>query len=68
MQGRPTEVATVVGALRKLVAALCLALVALLMAAWDEPVLGFFPIAAAVVVAWAIGEYVTNVVWKAGQR
>ena len=31
------------------------------MAAWEEPVWGFFPIAAAVVVAWAIGEYLTDV-------
>lgn len=34
------------------------------MAAWDEPVWGFFPIAAAVVVAWAVGEYITDVVWR----
>lgn len=34
------------------------------MAIWDEPVWGFFPIAAAVVVAWAIGEYITDAVWK----
>lgn len=38
------------------------------MAIWDEPVWGFFPIAAAVLVAWAIGEFVTNVVWKAGKH
>lgn len=38
------------------------------MVIWDEPVLGFFPILAAVVVAWAIGEYVTGVVWKARER
>lgn len=38
------------------------------MAMWDEPVLGFFPIAIAVVVAWAIGEYVTGVLWKARER
>ncbi len=38
------------------------------MASWDEPVLGFFPIAVAVVVAWAIGEYITDVVWKGKQR
>ena len=38
------------------------------MAAWDEPVLGFFPIAAAVVAAWAIGEYITDVVWKERKR
>jgi hypothetical protein len=38
------------------------------MAIWDEPVLGFFPILVAVVVAWAIGEYVTGVVWKARER
>jgi hypothetical protein len=38
------------------------------MAAWDEPVLGFFPIAVAVVVAWAIGEYITDVVWKEKNR
>jgi hypothetical protein len=34
------------------------------MAIWDEPVWGFFPILAAVLVAWAVGEYVTNVNWK----
>ena len=39
----------------------------IMMAVWGEPVWGFFPIAAAVVVAWAIGEYVTDVVWKAGR-
>jgi len=38
------------------------------MAIWEEPVWGFFPIAAAVVLAWAIGEYVTDVVWKARHR
>jgi hypothetical protein len=38
------------------------------MAAWDEPVIGFIPIAAAVVVAWAVGEYITDVVWKGKQR
>ena len=32
----------------------------ILMAAWDQPVWGFFPILAAVVVAWAIGEYLTD--------
>lgn len=37
------------------------------MAIWDEPVWGFFPIAAAVVVAWAIGEAITDRVWKVGQ-
>lgn len=41
---------------------------ALGMAIWGEPVLGFFPIAVAVIVAWGIGEYVTDVVWKARQR
>jgi len=41
---------------------------ALLMAEWGEPVWGFFPVAIAVVVAWAIGEYVTDVVWKAGRK
>ena len=40
----------------------------LAMAEWDEPVLGFFPIAAAVLVAWIIGEYITDKVWKAGGR
>jgi hypothetical protein len=40
----------------------------ILMATWDEPVLGFFPIAVAVVVAWAIGEYITDVVWKEKNR
>ena len=40
----------------------------ILMAAWGEPVLGFFPIAVAVVVAWAVGEYITDVVWKAGRK
>jgi hypothetical protein len=38
------------------------------MAAWEEPVWGFFPIAAAVVVAWAIGEYITDVVWREKNR
>jgi hypothetical protein len=41
---------------------------ALLMAEWDEPVWGFFPILAAVLVAWAIGEYVTEVIWGAGRE
>jgi hypothetical protein len=31
------------------------------MAIWDEPVWGFFPIAIAVVVAWSVGEYLTDV-------
>ncbi len=35
------------------------------MAELDEPFWGFFPIAAAVVGAWAIGEFVTDFVWKA---
>lgn len=34
------------------------------MAAWDRPVLGFFPIAVAVVLAWMIGEYITDVWWR----
>ena len=38
------------------------------MAIWDQPLWGFFPIAIAVVGAWAIGEYITDVVWKAGHR
>jgi hypothetical protein len=38
------------------------------MASWEKPVWGFFPIAAAVVGAWAIGEYITDVVWKAGRK
>jgi hypothetical protein len=38
------------------------------MAIWDEPVWGFFPIAFAVLVAWAIGEYITETVWKAKNR
>jgi hypothetical protein len=38
------------------------------MAEWDEPVLGFFPIAGAVVLAWMIGEFVTEKVWRAGGR
>jgi hypothetical protein len=38
------------------------------MAAWEEPLWGFFPIAAAVVVAWAIGEYITDVVWREKNR
>ena len=38
------------------------------MAAWEEPVWGFFPIAAAVVVAWAVGEYITDVVWREKNR
>ena len=37
----------------------------IMMAVWGEPVWGFFPIFAAVVVAWTIGEYVTDVVGKA---
>jgi hypothetical protein len=40
----------------------------ILMATWEEPVLGFFPIAVAVVAAWAIGEYITDVVWKEKNR
>ena len=36
------------------------ALLAVAMAAWDEPVIGFFPILIAVFAAWAIGEYLTN--------
>jgi hypothetical protein len=35
-------------------------ILSLLMAAWEQPVWGFLPIVAAVVVAWAIGEYVTG--------
>jgi hypothetical protein len=42
--------------------------IAIGMAEWEEPVLGFFPIAIAVLVAWAIGEYITDVVWKAGRK
>ena len=38
------------------------------MAIWDEPVLGFIPIVLGVIAAWAIGEYITDVVWKAGRR
>jgi len=38
------------------------------MAIWDEPVWGFFPILAAVVAAWAIGEYVTDNVWNKEER
>jgi hypothetical protein len=34
------------------------------MAAWGKPVWGFFPILAAVIAAWAVGEYVTDVIWK----
>ncbi len=30
------------------------------MAEWDQPLWGFFPILAAVVVAWAIGESVSR--------
>ncbi|HLF78046.1 MAG TPA: hypothetical protein VJB57_11225 [Dehalococcoidia bacterium] len=30
------------------------------MAIWDEPVWGFFPIIVAVVVAWGIGEFLTD--------
>ena len=37
----------------------------ILMAEWDKPVWGFFPIAAAVVGAWAVGEAITEVLWKA---
>lgn len=37
---------------------------ALGMAEWGEPVWGFFPIVLAVLVAWAVGEYVTEVIWK----
>ena len=44
------------------------AALALGMAEWDEPVWGFFPIAFAVVVAWMIGEFITEKVWKAGDR
>ncbi len=42
--------------------------VAVLMADVDEPVLGFFPIAGAVIAAWVIGEYVTEVIWKGDRR
>jgi hypothetical protein len=38
------------------------------MAIWDKPVWGFFPIAVAVVAAWAIGEYITDMVWRQRQR
>ncbi len=44
------------------------ALLAIGMAEWDEPVWGFFPILLAVLVAWAIGECVTNVIWGVGRR
>jgi membrane protein implicated in regulation of membrane protease activity len=36
------------------------AAVAIGMAEWDEPVWGFFPIVLAVIVAWAVGEYITD--------
>ena len=36
------------------------ALLAIVMAEWDKPVLGYFPILAAVLAAWAVGEYVTG--------
>jgi hypothetical protein len=41
---------------------------ALLMAAWEEPVWGFLPIIAAVFAAWAIGEYVTDAVFVKGEK
>lgn len=36
------------------------ALLAILMAEWEEPVLGYFPIVAAVLVAWAAGGLVSR--------
>ena len=39
------------------------AALSLLMAEWGEPVWGFVPIIVAVFAAWAVGEYVTDVVW-----
>lgn len=39
------------------------AALSLLMAAWEEPVWGFFPIIVAIFAAWAAGEYVTDRVW-----
>ncbi len=37
--------------------------VALLAAMWEEPVLGFIPILAAVIAAWVLSEYTTRRVW-----
>ena len=34
------------------------------MASIDESVLGFIPIIVSVFVAWAVGEFVTDVLWK----
>ncbi len=41
---------------------------AVLMAYWHEPVIGFFPILGGVVAAWIIGEYVTSWVWRGDRR
>ena len=37
--------------------------VALLAAIWEEPVLGFIPIFAAVIAAWLLSEYTTRRFW-----
>jgi hypothetical protein len=36
------------------------AVLAVLMAEWEEPVLGYFPIIAAVLIAWAVGGVVSQ--------
>jgi len=40
------------------------AALAVAMAEVGEPFWGFFPILAAVFVAWAVGEFVTDVLWR----
>jgi len=41
---------------------------AILMAEWDEPVWGWFPIVAAVLGAWGVGELITERIWRGGNR
>jgi hypothetical protein len=42
------------------------AVVAVLMAAWEQPVWGFFPILAAVLAAWVVGEIVSRKLIEGG--
>ena len=42
------------------IAWVAVAVIAVLMAEIDEPVLGYFPILAAVLIAWGAGEYVSR--------
>ncbi len=39
---------------------IAVAAIAIGMAEWGEPLWGFFPILGAVIVAWAVGEYITD--------